>query len=77
MNSRASPFLQGHQMTWFVRLFFSILLQGFLVSLPQYTHTAHSMWDLSFPTRDQPVPLAVEVWIRNHWTAREVLLQQF
>ena len=29
------------------------------------------MWDLSSPTREL-VPLAVEAWSLNHWTAREV-----
>ena len=32
----------------------------------------HSIWDLSFPTRDEPEPPAVETWSLNHWTTREV-----
>ena len=31
----------------------------------------HSMWDLSFPARDEPEPPAVETWSLNHWTTRE------
>ena len=32
----------------------------------------HSMWDLSFPARDEPERPAVETWRLNHWTTREV-----
>ena len=33
--------------------------------------------DLSFPTRVQPVPPAVEAQNLNHWTTREVLISTF
>ena len=29
------------------------------------------MWDLSYLTRMEPVPPAVEAWNHNHWTSRE------
>ena len=31
----------------------------------------HSMWDLSFPTRDQTHVPYIGKWILNHWTTRE------
>ena len=34
-------------------------------------------WDLSFSARDQTTPPALEGRSRNHWTAREVLLNYF
>ena len=34
--------------------------------------TLHSIWDLSFPSRDQTTTLAIEEWILNHWITREV-----
>ena len=45
----------------------SITVYLFLFSAPP-----HGMWDLSSPTRDQPVPPAVEAQSLNHWTARKV-----
>ena len=30
------------------------------------------MQDLDSPTRDEPMPPAVEAWNLNHWTARAV-----
>ena len=30
------------------------------------------MWDLSSPTRDQPMPSSVDAQNLTHWTAREV-----
>ena len=32
----------------------------------------HSMWDLSFQTRDQTCTLALEKWRIIHWNVREV-----
>ena len=32
----------------------------------------HSTQDLSFLTRDEPTPSAVEAWHLNHWTTREI-----
>ena len=47
--------------------FFSGLLLVYLALL-------HSMWDLSFPTRDQPEPPALGAQSLNYWTTSEVPL---
>ena len=55
MNSRASLAILSSRTPDDVvcKILFQYPAAGFFVSLPQYMHTAHSMWDLSFPTRDQ------------------------
>ena len=50
------------QEAWSIFLFFFFLF--FLVS-------PHSMWVLSYPTRDQTWTPAVKVLHPNHWTTRE------
>lgn len=32
----------------------------------------HGMWDLHFPTRTEPVPLALEVQCPNRWNVGEI-----
>ena len=38
---------------------------------------APCMWDLSSPTRDQTRIPCIGRWILTHWTAREVLRENF
>ena len=49
-----------------VPLFNALLLVGLAL--------LHSMWDLSFPTRDQPEHPALGAQSLNYWTTRDVPL---
>ena len=49
----------------------SILLNVFFFSTNFLGSTQCCMWDLSYLTRMEPVPPAVEAWNHNHWTSRE------
>ena len=46
--------------------YFLSFLKIYILAMP------HSMWDLSFPARDEPEHPTVETWRLNHWTTREV-----
>ena len=39
--------------------------------------TLGSMWDLTSPTRDEPVPSPMETRCLNHWTTRKLIILPF
>ena len=69
-------------MRWSLLLFFKIFCRGyfgFIISSMSWLCSVfiaacrpHSMWDLSFPTRERTCVPCIARGILNHWTMREV-----
>ena len=57
--------LQAQRGQFITELFFFLIHVYFLATLS-------SMWDISFPTRDQPMPPGMEAQVFNHWTTSEL-----